>query len=97
MLQKKGEYITYENGLWGVTSFLKDGELNNVWLVEAGKEKLIYFYGNHEVTALSGTPDSEAKEQVADLFFTQGSLKKVKEKRANQRSGVEAVGKSNRN
>lgn len=81
LLQKKGEYITYENGLWGVTGFLKDGELNNVWLVEAGKEKLIYFYGNHEVTALSGTPDSETKEQVADLFFTQGSLKKVKEKK----------------
>ncbi|MDY4097956.1 MAG: SpoIID/LytB domain-containing protein [Lachnospiraceae bacterium] len=80
LLQKKGEYITYENCLWGLIGFQDEGELENVWVVEAKGEELVYFYGNHEITSLPGNFPSVPGELVANLYFSQGRLDKVREK-----------------
>ena len=80
LLQKKGEYITYENCLWGLIGFQDEGELENVWVVEAKGEELVYFYGNHEITSLFGNFPSVPGELVANLYFSQGRLDKVREK-----------------
>ncbi|MGN0289886.1 MAG: SpoIID/LytB domain-containing protein [Lachnospiraceae bacterium] len=79
LLQKKGEYITFNQGIWGVVSIQEEGELKNVWLVDNQEESLVYFYGNYEVT--SPVAGAGEREQVADLYFSQGKLKKIVEKK----------------
>ncbi len=80
LMQRKGEYITFNQGLWGVISLQKEGELKNVWVVDNPKESLVYFYGNHEVTSLDSAAGTAKREQVADLYFSQGRLEKTTEK-----------------
>ncbi|MBQ9990090.1 MAG: SpoIID/LytB domain-containing protein [Lachnospiraceae bacterium] len=80
LLQKRGEYITYEDGLWGITAFSKEAALNNAWLLEADEGSVLYFYGNHEVSAFIEDNSFSGREQVVDISFVQGRVETITEK-----------------
>ena len=81
LFQKKGVYITCDDAIWGMVELLEEGELKNVWLVEANEDSLIYFYGNHEVTAFLADTSFLEREQVADLSFKAGILEGISSKK----------------
>lgn len=80
--QKEGEFLTvYEQTQ---TRY----ELHNVWIMEAKAESLQFFWNDYEIRLESGAKTSEGepviteemREQIADLFFENGSLVKVSAK-----------------
>lgn len=77
LIQKRGLYITYNNLLWGVVEFSEEAALENAWLLEADKDGVLYFYGNHEVSSRLAEASFSGREQVVDFSFAEGSLEVI--------------------
>lgn len=81
-VQQMASYITYQGALWGVYNIQEEAVLYNVWVLENNKEEIVYFYQNYKVTTVKNKRMKNLEqEQVADFYFTTGSLQETEVKK----------------
>lgn len=95
--QREGEFLTV---------YKQTGtryELHNVWIMEAAAEYLQFFWNDYEIrlefheetSDVAPIVTEEMREQVADLFFEDGSLVKVSAKQEKVNGKILSLGDGN--